>query len=230
MFNRWKKYFTDEQSDTEIICLLDRSSSMQLVKNDAINGFNNFIADQKEFHKKLGKSAALTLILFDRNWEIAFNHINLKNAPKLSKSNYVLGYGTALYDAIARSVAHTLKRMEEITEEKRPKVIMMILTDGLDSMSKKFDNEDVAELVRETTQVKAWEFFFMTTSPEAYEMSETMGFLPENTHLFTADADGMSQSFTSMSQIIKEQLKELKDKQQNDPESENNSDADPEES
>jgi len=46
---------------SEIICIIDSSGSMGLIKNDAIGGFNSFLDEQK----KLPGEAILTLIQFN---------------------------------------------------------------------------------------------------------------------------------------------------------------------
>ena len=48
---------------TEIVCIIDKSGSMEAVKEDAIGGFNSFLREQQE----LPGEALFTLVLFDTN-------------------------------------------------------------------------------------------------------------------------------------------------------------------
>ena len=54
---------------TEIISLVDRSGSMQSILDDAIGGFNTFLAAQQ----RQPSEAELSLILFDDEYQINCN-------------------------------------------------------------------------------------------------------------------------------------------------------------
>ena len=54
---------------TEIISLVDRSGSMQSILDDAIGGFNIFLAAQQ----RQPSEAELSLILFDDEYQINCN-------------------------------------------------------------------------------------------------------------------------------------------------------------
>ena len=54
---------------TEIISLVDRSGSMESILDDAIGGFNTFLAAQQ----RQPSEAELSLILFDDEYQINCN-------------------------------------------------------------------------------------------------------------------------------------------------------------
>ena len=103
----------------EIICVLDKSGSMEMVATDARGGFNQFIKDQQ----KIGE-ANLTLIWFDHAFSVGYE-------GKLSEmkpiDEWPIGGMTALRDAIGFTFAHVKPRF---TIESPEKVILAILTDG----------------------------------------------------------------------------------------------------
>ena len=199
MFKRLKSYFHKNYAEVEIFCLIDKSSSMTSFRYDAIDGFNEFLREQKEIQD----SANLTLCLFDKEWSVAIERMNLKDIPELTKKTYKLGRGTSLYDSIAKTIGYATVVVEKYQEEALPKVVVMVLTDGEDSTSSAATEKDVADFVADCSQL-GWEFFFLTTSRKAFDMSASMGFAPENTHLFNNDKKGMMNSFMSMSQILKD--------------------------
>jgi len=205
MFNIWKKKSeTSGKADVEIVCLLDRSSSMVRTKHQAIEGFNDFLKEQNDN----GCSANFSLILFDLEWKLVYDRIALDKVPELTKYNYQLGRGTSLYDSIALTISHTRENIKtKYTDSQIPKFIIMVLTDGEDSTSIEYDPAVIAEMVRNITDEEGWEFYFLTTSREAYASSETMGFQPTNTHFFKGP-NGMTESLSTMSQIIKKQKKD----------------------
>jgi hypothetical protein len=58
---------------TEIVCIIDRSGSMESIKDDAIGGFNTFLEAQKAQQGE----ALMTLILFDHEMITLYEGIPL---------------------------------------------------------------------------------------------------------------------------------------------------------
>lgn len=72
---------------TEIICILDRSGSMDSMKNEVINSFNHFVNKQKELPITTLEDK-ITLVLFDDKYEVVYKRIPLLKAPALTTSTY----------------------------------------------------------------------------------------------------------------------------------------------
>ena len=68
---------------TEIVCILDRSGSMDEIINDAIGGFNSFIEEQR----KIDGEASVTIVLFDHEYKLLKDNINLKKIKPLTKDD-----------------------------------------------------------------------------------------------------------------------------------------------
>jgi hypothetical protein len=90
----------NETLNTEIICVIDKSGSMNSIKSDAIGGFNQFLSEQK----KLKDNTKITVNLFDSNYKPLYKSIDIENAQELNESNYMPSSMTALYDAIGLSI------------------------------------------------------------------------------------------------------------------------------
>lgn len=115
---------------TEIVFILDRSGSMMSLTNDTIGGFNSFVEKQKN---EPGE-ALLTTILFDDQYEILHNGMNLRDVQPMTKDQYWARGMTAMYDAIGKTINEVGRRLSDTTEEQRPgKVIFVITTDGLEN-------------------------------------------------------------------------------------------------
>lgn len=103
---------TAEEETTDIICVLDRSTSIRTsgLTEKTIEGFNSFLADQK---KSIGK-AKLTLCLFDggmsygaevgKTYEIIHDRVDIQNVPILTDKTFVPRGMTAMYDAIGSTI------------------------------------------------------------------------------------------------------------------------------
>lgn len=85
---------------TEIAVIMDESGSMQSTKDDAIGGFNSFIASQKEVEGE----ANITLVLFDNKYEVSYIGKPIEEVVDLDDVTYTPGGGTALIDAMGKTV------------------------------------------------------------------------------------------------------------------------------
>ncbi|MDZ7757220.1 vWA domain-containing protein [Rhodohalobacter sp.] len=129
----------------EIICIIDRSGSMGLIKRDAIAGFNTFLEEQK----KLPGEATLTLIQFNTESEVIHENKPLSEVNPISNKDYIPSGSTALFDAIGKAIDSTGRRLANTPEENRPeKVIVAILTDGQENASKTFNLRIINDMIR----------------------------------------------------------------------------------
>ena len=64
---------------SEIICIVDRSGSMNAILDDAIGGFNAFLNAQKS---QPGE-AKLTLILFDHEYQTVHQAVDIQRVEPL---------------------------------------------------------------------------------------------------------------------------------------------------
>jgi hypothetical protein len=67
-----------------IFFILDRSGSMDLIRDDVIGGYNAFINDQKI----LNPDSLATLWQFDNEILISYENITMRDAPLLSRETY----------------------------------------------------------------------------------------------------------------------------------------------
>ncbi|WP_340102451.1 hypothetical protein [Rhodohalobacter sp. 8-1] len=83
---------------SEIICIIDSSGSMKLIKNDAIGGFNSFPDEQK----KLPGEATLTLIQFNTNYDVIYENESLSKVNPINDKDYIPRGSKALPDTQAK--------------------------------------------------------------------------------------------------------------------------------
>src|SRR5207237_9570470 len=87
---------------SEIAFVLDRSGSMKSCQQAAIEGFNQFLADQQ----KTDGLAKLTLVLFDDEYLVPISSIPAEEVVSLTDETYEPRACTALLNAIAQTIAH----------------------------------------------------------------------------------------------------------------------------
>lgn len=143
-----------------ITFVLDRSGSMQSCKEQTIIGFNKFIEDQR----KIGK-AFFTLVQFDDIYEVVYDNVPISDVALRTETNYLPRGGTALLDAMGKAITTTKERIDKL--DKMPKkIIVGILTDGMENESHEFKRKQVFDLIEEL-KPKGWEFYFLSAEPSA---------------------------------------------------------------
>jgi hypothetical protein len=180
----------------EIAFILDRSGSMSAVREQAIAGFNHFLADQL---KQPGE-ARLTLVLFDDEYLLAAEAAPIRAVRPLDALTYVPRNSTALLDAIGRTVDELGRRLAQTPESERPaRVIVAILTDGLENASTRYTWADVAARIREQRDKYSWQFLFLGANQDAIATAAQMNIGAADAANFFCDAAGVGASARSLS-------------------------------
>lgn len=180
---------------TYIGAVLDRSGSMgSMSKIDEARGsFNNFIKEQKE----LEGEADVYLTIFDDKIETLYNG-NINDCIELNKANFFARGATCLYDAIGLTVNNIGKTLAGKQESERPdKVIILIITDGMENSSKEYNSETLNELITEQREKYSWEFIFMGTTEEAIKDAQSFGVV--NTFAYSDTSIGTQSAYSALS-------------------------------
>ena len=166
-----------KQGLTEIIVVMDKSGSMNGIRDDAIGAFNTFLEDQQ---KEPGE-ARLTLTLFDTNYIIMQTRRDIQNVQKLDNSTYAPGGFTALLDAVGRTIDEVGKRLADTAEEKRPeRVVMAIITDGQENSSKEYNRKTVTDKIKLQEETYKWEVVFLAAGIQAMAEAQNIGIRASN--------------------------------------------------
>ena len=188
-----------KQNYQEIICIIDRSGSMETIKSDAIGGFNSFIEGQRKFSGE----AALTLVLFNEDYRVLYDRKDLQTVPFLNSDTYVPGGTTAMLDAIGRTIDSVGERLNETPEEERPeKVIVSILTDGLENASEEYTYEQVGARIKRQQENYKWEFIFLAANQNAVASASRISINEKDAVDFEATPDGICKAMYSMNKIM----------------------------
>jgi len=189
-----------KQGLTEIIVVMDKSGSMNGIRDDAIGAFNTFLEDQQ---KEPGE-ARLTLTLFDTSYNIVQTCKDIRNVPKLDNSTYAPGGFTALLDAVGRTIDEVGKRLADTAEEKRPeRVVMAIITDGQENSSKEYNRKTVTDKIKLQEETYKWEVVFLAAGLKAMAEAQNIGIRASNCVGFEAgSAAAYTKSVQSLSQNI----------------------------
>jgi len=156
---------------THIHLLLDRTGSMDKVKQETIGGVNAFIAEQQ---RQSGK-CTFSLVQFDSNdpYEVIHDFTPIAHVAPLTEATFVPRSWTPLYDAMDKSVDECLKRIQAM--DTRPgKVIIVVVTDGEDNASTKANKTTVKDKIKTVTE-KGWVMVYLGVGIDAMADGADLG-------------------------------------------------------
>ena len=172
---------------TEIAFVLDRSGSMKSCQQAAIEGFNQFLADQQ----KTDGLAKLTLVLFDDEYLVPISSIPVEEVVPLTDDTYQARGCTALLDAIGQTIEDLGQRLAALAEKDRPgQVIVAILTDGLENASQRFSWKEIAGKIEHQTDTYKWIFLFLGANQDAIATASNLSIAANNAANYVADTAG----------------------------------------
>lgn len=185
---------------TEIAFILDRSGSMQSMVEPAIAGFNAFLRDQQQAEG----DARLTLVLFDDQYLVPCASLPVAEVVELDTTTFVPRGGTALLDAIGRTIDELGARLAAQPEPERPgQVVVAILTDGEENSSRRFDWPAISGKIRHQEKCYAWRFLFLGANQDAIATAARMGVAAADSATFADDAAGFSSSAKAISRKVR---------------------------
>ena len=175
----------------QIICILDRSGSMSNLAEDTIGGYNSFLQKQKETPGKV----EVTTVLFDDQYEKIADKVDLNEIPELTSEEYYARGTTALLDAIT-DVAGKMEK-EKICPAKR-RVLVLIMTDGLENASVEYNKATVKAMIEQTTKDYNWNYIFMGANIDSVSEASSLGIAGRNAMNFSSNSSGVRKTFDKM--------------------------------
>ena len=159
----------DQEHRTILInFVLDKSGSMDVIRDATISGFNEFLVDQQ----REGGEARMTLTLFDTRFFTVAEAVPVREIAPLDFETYAPGGCTALYDAIG----YTMRITDDYVAEHDPdQVLFVIMTDGMENASREFDQHRIFQMIQDRQARAEYEFIYLGANQDAYAASERIG-------------------------------------------------------
>lgn len=180
---------------TEVAIILDRSGSMQSIRDDMEGGLWATITEQNG----LPGRCRVSLYQFDDEWEAVYE---AKPSGEITQDDcrLVPRGQTALHDAVVKSLSALEDRILREPEVERPgKVIVVMITDGMENHSQENTREDAREIIDRVTDKYDWEFLFLAADKDGFEDGAAMmrGTKGKRLMYDKANTRGMSMAYSS---------------------------------
>jgi Mg-chelatase subunit ChlD len=182
---------------TALALVIDRSGSMQSTASDVVGSVKQLIGEQK---KNSGK-ASLTVTQFDHAYEVIHDFKDIQEVDEeLFAKAYAPRGSTALLDAIGRTVIGLTQKLDSLAEEDKPKrVIIAIITDGLENASTEFNITQIKEMIKEE-EALGWDCMFIGATLDTIDIAKNFGFSAHKTAVYE------TAKFSNSMQLINEQV------------------------
>lgn len=184
---------------TELIFLLDRSGSMQGLEEDTMGGFNSMLKQQKQQQG----NCRVTTVLFDDRYELLHDRLPLDVVRPLTGKQYHVRGTTALLDAMGRTITRFGELHKHLNKgDRAQKVVVVIITDGMENASRAYGYEQVKRLVSRQRDRFGWEFIFLGANIDAIGTADSMGIHAERAANYHADEMGLPLVYEAVSRTI----------------------------
>ena len=184
---------------TELVFILDKSGSMAGLERDTIGGFNSMLEKQK----KVDGECRITTVLFDNNYELLHDRIDIRAVSPMTDEEYQVGGSTALLDAIERTI-HKLAGVQKNTAEeyRAEHVMFVIITDGEENASREYSPQKVKTMIEKEREKYGWEFVFLGANIDAVETAGRFGIAADRAVDYVPDSAGTELNFQAMSETV----------------------------
>lgn len=184
---------------TELVFILDKSGSMAGLESDTIGGYNAMLAKQK---KEAGE-ATVTTVLFNHQYELLHDRINVRGIAPITEKEYEVGGTTALLDAIGstiQKIGNVQKRTSEV--ERAGKVLVVITTDGMENASCEYTYEKIKSMIEHQKVHFGWEFIFLGANIDAISTAAKFGINEEYAVKYHADVEGTQLNYQALNEAV----------------------------
>ncbi len=179
---------------THLEFVVDMSGSMSSMSFEAQQGYQALL----EVQEKIEGKCSVSLNRFSSGYENVYRDRAVADAPGLQVNSRG---DSALYDAISRAATDLGATLNSRPEVERPgKIVMIVLSDGVDTASLQHDLADVHRLVTRQQSIYKWFFIYLGSRHDAIKVGTGLG-IPEG-HCLLFKPERVKQALTATSDLI----------------------------
>ena len=179
------------------LVILDKSGSMEAIRTEAINGYNETLGSIKSTQLKFMDTQEhfVSLAAFcNCGIDMIYDMTPIKDAEKLTKEKYDPCCYTPLFDAIGKTVKELKRKTAEI---EGAAFLVTIITDGYENASKEWDSKSVAKLI-DSCKEEGWMFSFIGAGEDVVKVASKISIT--NTMVWENTSEGTEVMFSTENQ------------------------------
>ena len=179
-----------------ITVILDRTGSMESIREDTIGGFNGFLAQQQA----VPTPTSFTLVQFDTQapFEVLHAFAPIAEVKPLTHETYVPRASTPLHDAIGRGIIDLDGRLAALPAAERPdRIVFVIVTDGQENSSREFTGAQVSGMI-DAHRKAGWQFVFLSADEGAIKDGSSVNINEEFSMGVTKNARGTGRMWSAL--------------------------------
>lgn len=176
---------------TYVALVLDRSGSMSSIKNETISSFNEQFDVIKRESKDIETVVSLTT--FNDTVEYKFFNKPVDEIVKLTENDYDPCGLTAMYDAIGGTIVKMENELKDLNDPETT-VLFIVLTDGLENVSRDFTSYDVSNVITRLNKTGRWTFSVIGANINLNDLANTLKIAQSNMLKISGNADGIARS------------------------------------
>lgn len=186
---------------TELVFILDKSGSMHGLQQDTLGGYNGMLEKQRE----LDGECRITTVLFNHESSIVHDRANLRDVSPMTDEQYQPSGYTALLDTIGMAINRIGNVQKNSPPQQRAgKVMVVIITDGLENSSREFSLSHIRRMVERQQQRFGWEFIFLGANIDAIDVAASYGISAKNASTYVADSQGTGLNFEAINEAVQD--------------------------
>lgn len=175
---------------TRILVIQDRSGSMCDRVSETISGYNEYVGDLANDDSD---EAFLTLIQFDDRYEVKEESTPVAKVQTLNQETFVPRGMTALLDAVGKGLTEFKQ-----TVGKDDRAFVVIMTDGIENVSREWNSSKVAALIHECEDTGRFTFTFLGAGQDSWSGGRLLGLNRNQAAFYGGSTFDQSSAFKSM--------------------------------
>ena len=156
------------------VIILDQSGSMESIKREAIEGYNETIQTIKAAQRQYAdlQNHFVTLVVFNGSaHDTVYDCVACTAATELTEKTYKPDSNTPLYDAMGDTLSRFRHRL---AAENNYSVLVTIITDGQENASREYTGKQIHQMVNELKTL-GWVFTYIGADHDVEEAARSIG-------------------------------------------------------
>ncbi len=180
---------------TALLLIIDRSGSMQAIRDDMVGGIQSLLAQQAALPGRL----TVDIIAFDDEVE---HQATFADPATVTVQLEPRGM-TALLDALGESLEGFRSALSAIPPHAQPATVqVVVVTDGHENASRRWTHDRVTRLITGLTDELGWEFVYLGAGQDAIAVGRDLGFDPGASLAWDVQADAVHASSLSVGRYL----------------------------